>query len=183
MDFSGFCLEYHQNGKVKWIKEFNGRNAIGVWMCFDEKGILIKQINCKEKTDSLSQIYSGTFSNSFGKEDEIIKMEEFNFIVDYEPEADYPGGPDSLQTFIYQNFKYPQNAIDSGIVGRIDVSFVVEIDGKMSNISIFKEIETCPECNEEALRVFRLMPKWIPAIDNGKNIRSRMRVPINLTLN
>ena len=48
MDFSGFCIEYYAEGKIKWVKEFEGRNPIGIWMKFDEKGNLTKQLNTKE---------------------------------------------------------------------------------------------------------------------------------------
>jgi TonB family protein len=183
-DFSGFCVEYHQNGRISWVKEFANGSATGIWMLFDEKGILVKQFNSNLHKDSLSL----SSINDDGWEDpkELKSQIKINAIDEdfwFEPEAEYPGGPKALQIFINQNFKYPQNAIDSGIVGRIYVSFIVEADGELTNFLIYKGIETCPECNEEALRIFRLMPKWIPAINDGKNIRSRMKVPINLTLN
>ena len=69
----------------------------------------------------------------------------------------FPGGNDSLLSFIQRTLQYPN--IDTG--GRVIVQFVVERDGSVSNAEVIRGI--CPLLDKEALRIVNLMPKWKPA--------------------
>ena len=65
--------------------------------------------------------------------------------------------------------------------GRVFLSFVVEKDGSITNVSIERGVS--PEIDKEAKRVIRKMPKWIPGEASGKKCRARCRLPINFQLN
>ena len=84
----------------------------------------------------------------------------------------FPGGPDSLNRFIKRNLKFPNTIVQ----GTVYVSFYVETDGSLSEISIKKGIGG--GCDEEAIRLVKMMPKWIPAKQNEKVVRSLMVVPV-----
>lgn len=96
--------------------------------------------------------------------------------------AEFKGGMNKLNKYLLKNFRYPQIAIDNNISGKCYVKFIVEKNGKISNVIIQRGIENCPECNNEALRVVKSMPKWKPSILNGKKVRSYFILPINFKL-
>ena len=93
----------------------------------------------------------------------------------------YPGGIQAMMRFIGENVRYPQEAIDNGIQGRVLVSFVVEKDGSVSDVKVLKGIGS--GCDEEAIRVVEAMPKWEPGKDKGKTVRVKYDLPISFKLN
>lgn len=88
-------------------------------------------------------------------------------------EASFPGGYDSLKLWLDNNLAYPENV---SIEGRVFVSFVVLKDGSIAEVNIEKGLH--PELNKEAIRLIKAMPKWKPAIWNGLDVASRVRLPI-----
>jgi TonB family protein len=195
IDYSGFCQEYHQNGKISWIKEFKKGKATGTWMYFNEKGELAKQLNTASKKDSLSKIdliyenvavlvgdYYDTQVMQEGL-DEAIPVEQeqendnkiYEFVEVY---AEFPGGVEKLKLWIGQNFVYPKEALELGYQGKVFLKFVVEKNGQISNVFVERGIADCKSCDKEALRLVKSMPNWIPAQNNGKNVRSWTRIPI-----
>lgn len=92
----------------------------------------------------------------------------------------YPGGDEARAKFIVANVKYPQVAKEKGIQGKVFVSFVVEADGKVSEVKVLRGIGG--GCDEEAVRVVKLMPNWIPGKQSGKNVRVQFNMPIKFAL-
>ncbi len=84
--------------------------------------------------------------------------------------------------FLNLNVKYPQRAVDNGISGKVYLKFIVSEKGKISNVTISKKLPGCPECDEEAKRVVEMMPDWIPAKNNNKNVSSYFNLPISFSL-
>lgn len=99
-------------------------------------------------------------------------------IVDEMPQ--FPGGEAAMMKFVANNVKYPQEAKDKEIDGRVFVSFVVEKDGSVSNVKVLRGIGG--GCDEEAVRVISAMPKWKPGIKDGKPVRVSYMMPINFKL-
>lgn len=92
-------------------------------------------------------------------------------------EASFPGGAVELQKWIIDNVNYPQDALQMGESGKVYLSFVVEIDGSISNIEIVRGVSE--SLDSEAKRLLRNMPNWIPGEARGKKARVRCRLPIN----
>ncbi len=92
----------------------------------------------------------------------------------------YPGGEEAMYKFIGNNIKYPNIAREKEITGTVIVTFVVEEDGAISGVQLLKGIGE--GCDEEALRVVKSMPKWIPAKQNGVNVKCRFNLPIRFTI-
>lgn len=92
----------------------------------------------------------------------------------------YPGGTEELMKFLMLNVKYPKECADSAIQGRVVVSFIVEKDGQVSNLSVARSVH--PRLDAEALRVLSLMPRWLPGRQNGKAVRVRYNVPCSFRL-
>lgn len=97
-------------------------------------------------------------------------------IVD-EP-ASFPGGKEALLKYLSENVVYPQVAKDVGISGKVYLKFVVSEQGNISNVKVMRGLPDCKECDQEAIRVVRKMPKWIPGKNNGKAVNSYYNLPI-----
>lgn len=94
---------------------------------------------------------------------------------------EFQGGFDALVKYLVANIKYPEDAKKNGIQGTVFVSFVVEKDGKVSNVSLMKGVD--PALDAEALRVVKTMPAWSPGLnDDGKAVNVRFNLPISFKL-
>jgi TonB family protein len=83
---------------------------------------------------------------------------------------------DHFREYISKNLKYPQIAMELGIQGRVFVSFVVETDGTVSNVSIERGVD--PLLDKEAIRVVETSPKWTPGKQRGEIVRTKFTFPI-----
>lgn len=88
---------------------------------------------------------------------------------DVDQQPSFPGGTNALNTFIVSNLKYPVFAQEKGIQGRVVVKFIVEKDGSISNVEVDRSVN--PVLDNEAMRVVKAMPKWIPGQINGKAVK------------
>ena len=93
---------------------------------------------------------------------------------------EFPGGVEALMDFVGKNVKYPEEAKEKEISGRVFVSFVIEKDGSVSNVKVLRGIGG--GCDEEAVRVIKGMPKWKPGMQKGKPVRVSYMMPINFKL-
>lgn len=98
--------------------------------------------------------------------------------VDVQPE--FPGGEPGLVTFLQKNIRYPLAAKEGKIQGKVYVQFVVEKDGSIGDIKIVRE--PGGGTGEEAIRVMKLSPKWIPGTLASKPVRVMFTLPINFSL-
>ena len=109
---------------------------------------------------------------------EIIDPEQedkvYEAIVDVRPT--FPGGDEKLMEWLSHNIQYPQNAYNSHIEGRVIVQFLVKEDGSVGDAKIVRSI--FPLLDEEALRVVRTLPKFNPAILNGKTVEYWFTIPV-----
>lgn len=92
----------------------------------------------------------------------------------------YPGGEEALFKYIRDNIKYPRESIEINSQGTVYTTFVVERDGKLTDISILRGIDTF--LDKEALRVVSQMPKWKPGYQRGKAVRVQFILPIKFEL-
>ena len=88
---------------------------------------------------------------------------------DVDQQPSFPGGTNAFNTFIVSNLKYPVVAQENGIQGRVVVKFIVEKDGSISNVEVDRSVY--PSLDNEAMRVIKNMPKWIPGQINGKAVK------------
>lgn len=89
----------------------------------------------------------------------------------------YPGGQSALEDYINNNIEYQQPAIDNNTEGTVDVQFVVDENGNVSSVkTVGKELGS--GLDDEAVKVISNMPKWTPGKVKGKNVKTRMVLPI-----
>ena len=106
------------------------------------------------------------------------KDEPVALVVENMP--DYPGGTGKLMEFLAKNLKYPESAEKNKQEGRVIVRFVIEKDGSLTDFAVARSVS--PALDAEALRVAKMMPKWIPAKNKGKTVRLRYNIPIKFSL-
>ena len=97
-----------------------------------------------------------------------------------EENAQFPGGDDACYKWLYDHIKYPAIAQEQGIQGRVFVRFVVNKDGSIVDVEVTRSPD--PSLSKEAERVVKLMPKWKPARQGNKNVRSRFNLPVMFKL-
>ena len=102
------------------------------------------------------------------------EVDEIFFIVEEQPAP--KGGMPAFYKYIGENIKYPMQAKQAKIQGKVFVEFVVDRDGTISNIKVVKGIGF--GCDEEAARVLKESPKWRPGKQRGKPVLVRMTLPI-----
>ena len=92
----------------------------------------------------------------------------------------FPGGMEALMKFISENVKYPKEAEEKGLQGRVVVRYIIEKDGSISEVEIAKSVNEYLDA--EAIRVVNAMPKWIPGKQKGENVRVKFTIPITFRL-
>lgn len=140
----------------------------------------------KAKPETKSDEDSKTESTTNGEADQTLKsissdtagtnLYSDEIFMKVEIPAEFPGGPLAFGKFIGENIKYPEYATKNKIDGIIYVHMIVNNDGTISELKIYKGIEE--SCNNEVLRIMKISPKWIPARQKAKFVRQRMIVPI-----
>lgn len=81
-----------------------------------------------------------------------------------------------MASYLQTNVTYPESAMKNNEIGKVFVSFVVEKDGSIQNVKVEKGVSSILDA--EAMRVVRNMPKWIPAMKDGKEVRTALTLPI-----
>lgn len=96
-----------------------------------------------------------------------------------EVEAEFPGGGIAMKNFMFEELEYPEEALENEEMGRVYVSFIVEVDGTISNIKVERGVSA--SLDAESIHLIQAMPKWIPAICDNTFVRSKQRLPLNYT--
>lgn len=112
------------------------------------------------------------------KAQEVKQSEKPVRFADEMPE--YVGGMDAMYSFLRNELQYPEEARVNGVQGTVLLEFVIERDGSVSNIKPL--VSLSPECDAEATRVVKKMPKWRPGKQDGKPVRCYFNLPIRFTL-
>lgn len=89
---------------------------------------------------------------------------------------EYPGGTEAMSAFIGKELKYPESARKEGKSGKVMVGFIVDKRGSVVNVKLVRGFDVA--CDEEALRVVKMMPKWTPGKKEGKVVDVEMILPI-----
>ena len=89
----------------------------------------------------------------------------------------FPGGQNALDSYVNNNIDFPQQAIDDNTSGTIKVAFVIDEKGKVMKAHIIGT-KLGNGLDEQALKVVSNMPTWKPGKVNGKNVKTRLELPI-----
>ena len=114
-------------------------------------------LNLIVSNDGLQDVWETNDSNVINVSDSAEEMPEF------------PGGEKAMWDYILSNVQYPVEAQEMDIIGKVSVRFIIERDGTTSYINVVRSVH--PLLDTEAVRVIRMMPRWIPGRINGEPVR------------
>lgn len=112
------------------------------------------------------------------KKEEDVEENKIFVVVSEMPE--FPGGNRALAKYLNDNVKYPAVAAETGVKGKVIVSFVVNKDGSICDVKIMRGVDLA--LDQEAIRVVSNMPRWKPGKQGDRTVRVSYRVPINFQL-
>jgi periplasmic protein TonB len=118
---------------------------------------------------------TGTFSPllaNAGKQNTTTTIIQ-NEIIEEDIDPSFPGGLEALRTFLNNKLQFPDGLEESGVS---IVEFVVQVDGKVTDIKVIKKFTA--ECDKEAIRIAKTMPNWLPGKYRGKAIPSKYTLPV-----
>ena len=92
----------------------------------------------------------------------------------------FPGGKEALDKFISTNLVYPQTSKSLGVEGVVTLQFIVNTDGSIGTIKVVRMID--PDLEQEAIRIVKKMPAWIPADKDGVPVESTAEVSVPFVL-
>ena len=125
-----------------------------------------------ETSEEMNQAITGPVVEA-DDDDRIYEMVEEN--------AQFPGGEDACFKWLSEHIKYPSIAQEKGVQGRVIVNFVVNRDGSIVDVKTLRSPDE--SLSKEAERVVKMMPKWKPARQGNKTVRSRFNLPVMFRLN
>jgi TonB family protein len=148
-------------------------------------GTIVKLNNYNLKTDLGEEqrfVKNKTYVDEVKEILEVTEVQEESkpvyTVVEEMPQ--YPGGETERNKFLAINIVYPQQATENGIQGTVYVSFIVDLKGNITDVKVLRGIGG--GCDEEALRVVKMMPLWNPGKQNGKLVRVLYNMPIYFKL-
>ncbi len=99
-----------------------------------------------------------------------------------EEQAEFPGGIVAMQKYMRDNTQYPTMAREASIGGKCFLKFVVNENGDISNVEILKGVPGCGDCDKEAMRVVKSMPKWKAAKMTGRSVKCYFNLPFSFKI-
>ena len=100
--------------------------------------------------------------------------------IGLEVQPSYPGGMDKFYAYLSKAIRYPAPAQEANVQGKVFLSFIVEKNGSLTDIKVERKLGYGTD--EEAVRVLKASPKWIPGIQNGRPVRVKYNIPISFAL-
>lgn len=110
-------------------------------------------------------------------EPDTTKEEIFTYV---EQMPSFPGGEQAMYQYIKENLRYPEEAMEEGIEGRVYVRFIVSATGAIKNVECMKAADT--SLKAEAIRLISSMPLWISGKQNGRAVSVYFTLPISFKL-
>lgn len=120
----------------------------------------------------------GPYHDGSGDYEEVRSQDEVLYFSDPMPE--FPGGQAKLMDYLKSNIKYPVEAREMGIEGKVYIGYVVKTDGSISDVKVRRGVHQT--LDREAIRVIKSMPNWIPGKQDGKPVNVQMTIPVKFTL-
>ena len=106
--------------------------------------------------------------------------EEIFDLAAVQEQPEFPGGMEKMYEFMQRTQKYPDMEYEAGIQGKVYVEFVVEKDGRVTDVKLKKGVSD--GLDKEAMRLVKAMPPWNPGKMNGKSVKCRFVLPVKFTL-
>jgi periplasmic protein TonB len=117
-----------------------------------------------------------------GTGEKVVEEEPDKVFLSVEEMPSFPGGEEALLKYLAKNTQYPAMEKDANIQGVVYVSFVVNKEGKITNVEIKRSVKGGPGFDKEAIRVISSLPKWSPGKQNGRPVSVAYTLPVRFVL-
>ncbi|MCF0177453.1 MAG: TonB family protein [Bacteroidales bacterium] len=161
---TGISNEYRTNRDVSSLIMYDNLAAEVIYITAFAKSAACKDILFPAETIQIASADGVYSASDCDKRPQFFHSDESHF----------------LNSWVYKYLKYPEDAIDKGIQGRVIVSFIIEKDGSVTNVKI--EQGVYESLDEEALKVVSISPKWIPGEIGRKKVRTKIALPVEFRL-
>lgn len=171
---SGAVYFYNKNGRIDSIHNYRNGLAHGEWYYLNDTGRSVRLINYSNgiKVNERDLLAEDAERKQKGALDSLDK----NRGDKDEIESEFPGQNKGWAKYLSKNFNYPERAINNEIQGEVWIQFVVDTVGNVIEPRICKSVEF--SLDEEALRIIRSSPRWEPAVQFGRKVKSYKKQPI-----
>jgi antitoxin component YwqK of YwqJK toxin-antitoxin module len=159
----GYALYYHFNGKPGRKGRYTNNKQTGKWVYFTKAGHWDYEINF----DLPARVR---------EKEVLLPADRISYSGETQPE--FPGGENNLFRFLKENLKYPRKALENEIQGTVFLSFEVNTDGVGEAPKVIHGVEEGQALAEEAIRVLKLMPRWMPGFMNGRPVKVMYSLPV-----
>jgi TonB family protein len=171
----------------QWIPGKDEGKAVDVVCTIPMKFILVDQ-NGKTLETKTMESFSGDFEEvlviGYSKKPQDKSstplLEKDKTFVNVERMPEFPGGTKELTKYIQDNLKYPREAQIQRIQGAVIIRFVVTTTGKLDQITLMRGVN--PLLDEEAMRIIKSSPDWIPGEQGGKPVNVFYTIPVRFVL-
>jgi len=106
----------------------------------------------------------------------VLKSDLDSTFTKVEIESEFPGGAKGWMRYLTENFTYPKAAVRKRIQGTVIVQFIVDKEGRVTEAEVIQSVH--PLLDKEALRLIQESPKWKPAIQDGRKVKSYKKQPV-----
>lgn len=161
---TGKCKEYHTARDETSLISYENLAAESIYIAAFVKSAAIKDNLFLTKAASIKE------------GDRVYSANE----CDVRPQFFHSNENHFLNTWVYKYLDYPQDAIRAGVQGRVMVSFIIEKDGSVTNVTL--ENHLYDSLDDEVLRVIKVSPKWIPGEIDNKKVRTKIVLPVEFRL-
>jgi len=114
------------------------------------------------------------------KQAAIVEDTKVYDIITIEKAPEFPGGMAKFYAYLSKSIRYPAMAAEQNVQGKVFVSFVVEKNGDLTDIHVERKLGAGTD--EEAIRVLKASPQWLPGVQNGIKVRVKYNIPISFSL-
>jgi protein TonB len=165
----GTWVFYKPSGYMDSICSYKDNLAHGSWSYMNDTGRAYLQKDFEN--GRLKAVH-----DLIKKEDSAKKNRKEPVLKEGEEESVFPGRGSAWANYLNKNLEYPQRALNANVAGMVVVQFIVNKEGVIEDIDIYKSVEF--SLDEESIRMIAKSPRWTPAVQDGKNVKSYKRQPI-----
>ena len=159
-------LNFYYTGKKEYFLQLNEKDTTGICIVMKPKINRLDEITIRKQVVITEYI-----------EDDCIYIDDRDIFQLVAEDPKFPGGMDSLKSYLYHSLKYPEQSFINGEEGQVWVQFTINSKGKSSKLQIKRSVS--PALDAEALRIIREMPTWKPGNNRGRAVDCQFILPIN----
>lgn len=130
--------------------------------------------------DSQNQIEIKPYVETTAKEEEEVDDDPIPYTIIQDKPKFQGGDANDFSRWVQSNFRYPEDAQEAGISGRVMVQFIIDVDGSVKDVQVVRRLH--PSVDNEVVRIVKSSPKWTPGKQRGKATKVRYTLPFSLQL-